>query len=400
MATNSFSMMPLAGMDNASERDDALAVGGDARRIYLRDAVNMDISKTGKAQMRPGRRKVTDQVLLDVWQSPLHGDVFGRLAGDWVLVDRKTWACAPLAPIGEGQVSHIVLNNQVVVSGPSGLWRYDGAGAARLTIDKPPAPALSTQPGDGSLDAGSYSVSVSWLRSGQEGPLSAMATVTLDARGALAVTMPLALDPSITGIRMYHTRCNGGELLRGEDYPVGTSAVVLPLLPKLGAAAQWMHMEPMPSGLYLGYWRGRIVTATGNVLRFSEALAYHLHDPRHGFVQMPQRITFVQPVEGGLWVGQVDHVVFLSGTTLAELSVQRKASKPPVPGTAMTLSAQDAGELSAGGRAAVAWLAGNGFVLGTADGTLIEPQGKRLQGVRGQYGASVVFDGRALAVLN
>ena len=90
MANKSFSMMPLAGMDNAAERDDALAVGGDARRIYLRDAVNMDISSTGKAQMRPCRSKVTSQLLRDVWQSPLHGDVFGRLGSDWVLVDRQS----------------------------------------------------------------------------------------------------------------------------------------------------------------------------------------------------------------------------------------------------------------------------------------------------------------------
>ena len=399
MANKSFSMMPLAGMDNAAQRDDALAVGGDARRIYLRDAVNMDISSTGKAQMRPGRRKVTDQALADLWQSPLHGDVFGRLGSEWVLVDRQSWDCTPLATIGDGQVSHIVLNNQVVAAGPTGLWRYDGAKAERLTLDAPPAPALAVQLGDGALEAGHYSVALAWLRGTQEGPLSAMVTAVVGERGALTVTLPLALDPTVTGMRLYHSRCNGGELLRGEDYPVGTTEVVVPLLPKLGAAAQWLHMEPMPAGLYLAYWRGRLVTATGNVLRFSEALAYHLHDPRHGVVQLPQRITFVQPVEGGLWVGQVDHVLFLVGTTLAELAVQRKASKPPVPGTAIALSAQDSGELSAGGRAVVAWLAGNGFVLGTADGSLVETQAKRIAGVHGQRGTCIGFGGRLLAVL-
>ena len=150
----------------------------------------------------------------------------------------------------------------------------------------------------------------------------------------------------------------------------------------------------MPSGKYFGQWRGRLVSARANVLRFSQALAYHVHDPRHDFVLMPQRVTFLQPVDGGIWVGQVDHVAFLAGAQPDELRLLRKTAKAPVPGSSLALDAETAGEMSGGGSAVVAWLADNGYVLGTADGGVIEKHATRLRGITGNQRTSIVFRNR------
>lgn len=155
----------------------------------------------------------------------------------------------------------------------------------------------------------------------------------------------------------------------------------------------------MPTGQYLGLWRGRLVVAQGRTLRFSEALAYHVHDPRHGFVQMPQRITFVAPVDGGLWVGQVDHVVFLRGTAPQELAFERKTSRAPVPGSAVALASDEAGDASGGARAAVAWLSSVGFAMGTPDGGIIEPQAQRLRAISATAGSTVVQHRRLTTAL-
>ena len=226
-----------------------------------------------------------------------------------------------------------------------------------------------------------------------------MTTHKSAAAGGLQVLLPMALDPTITGVRMYLTRHNGGELLRGEDYPVVTTVVNLPTLPKLGAPTQFRHMDPMPTGQYLGLWQGRLVVAQGRALRFSEAMAYHVHDPRHGFVQMPQRITFVAPADGGLWVGQVDHVVFLRGTAPQELVFERKTSRAPVPGSTVALASDEAGEASGGGRAVVAWLSSVGFAMGTPDGAIIEPQAQRLRSIGATAGSTVVQHGRLTTAL-
>lgn len=392
----SITIAPLAGIDNASGRDDALQVGGNAPKVYLRDAVNVVINNA-RASMRPGLRPVTSTPYAELWQSPLHGDTFARLGAQWVKVNTANWTHEVLAEVGEGALSHLVLNGMVLVAGPAGIFQYDGRSAKPFTLSAPAAPVVTASAG--SLEAGDYGVAVSWLRGALESPLSPMATHTGAAAGGLQVLLPMVIDPTVTGVRMYLTRHNGGELLRGEDYPVGTTVVNLPTLPKLGAPAQFRHMEPMPAGQYLGLWQGRLVVAQGRTLRFSEAMAYHVHDPRHGFVQMPQRITFVAPVDGGLWVGQVDHVVFLRGTAPQELVFERKTSRAPVPGSTVALTSDEAGEASGGARAAVAWLSSIGFAMGTPDGGIIEPQAQRLRGISATAGSTVVQHGRLTTAL-
>ena len=386
-----FSIYPLAGIDNVSARDDALVTQGAARRVFLRDAVNVTI-KQGRASLRPGLRQVSGAQLRCLWQSPLHRDTFATLGDQWVKVDVRTWDSQPLATVGDGPVSHLVLNGAVLAAGPAGIFQYDGTAAQRFTLDVPPAPMVS--PGAGSLEPGAYGVAVAWLRGPTESPLSAITHCTVDASGALAVTLPMCLDSTVTHARLYLTRQNGGELLRGEDYPISMAYVELPLLPKLGAPPPFQYKEPMPTGEYLSYWRGRLLTARANVLRFSEALAYHVHDPRHGFVQMPQRITFVHPTDGGVWVGQVDHVAFLAGSALGELTLHRKTAKAPVPGSAIALDAEDAGDVAGGGGAVVAWLAENGYALGAPDGSVVEKHDGRLHAIAGSRGSSAALAGR------
>lgn len=391
-------LMPLAGMNTVYE-DAAMLVQGDAPRMYLRDAVNLDITPAGRAVMRPGVRRVSEQPFRCLWQSPLHGDVFGVLGDEWGRVDQSDWSFESLAVIGEGPVSHEVLNNLVLVAGPAGLFTFNGTTAARLQIDNPPAPLITA--GAGSLPAGTYGVAVAWLRGQVESGLSEAAFVEIPDNGALEITFPLTPDNTITGVRVYATRLNGGELLRAGDFPLDSQGATFPLLPELGAAASYQHLSPMPTGRFLKYWRGRLLLARANVVLFSEAMAYHLHNERHGFVQMPQRITFLQPVDGGIWVGQVDHVAFLSGSDLQSLAVQRKRSRAPVPGTALLVEAAVVGgELAQGGGSVALWLAENGHVAGTPSGELVELHGRRMSGITAQAGASVVLGQRVFTAVS
>ena len=390
-------LTPIAGINVVAD-DDALQRGGDAPSLFVRDAVNVNITDAGKVELRPGQRHVTAIPYRNLWQSPLHRDTFGTLGDQWHKIDPEAWSSEALATIGEGVASHIVLMNMVCVAGPAGLFTYDGSKAQRLTLDTPAAPLVMV--GEGSLDQGAYHVAVAWLRGTQESALSDAATVHVPADGALEVAFPMCLDMSVTGIRLYLSKPNGAELLRYEDFPVGSPVFSIRVQPALGAAAQFRHLSPMPTGLFLAYWRGRLLTARANVLRFSEAMAYHLHDERHGFIQMPQRITFVQPVDGGIWVGQVDHVAFLSGASPDQLSVSRKSARPPVPGSAMLVSSDIlGGELSQGGGDTAVWLAENGYVVGTATGQLVELHSGVMRGISAQSGTSVVLERRLITAV-
>ena len=83
----------------------------------------------------------------------------------------------------------------------------------------------------------------------------------------------------------------------------------------------------------------------------------------------------------------------------SELALASRAGKAPVPFSAVMLDAENAGEVSGGGRAVCAWLAANGFVLGTADGQMMETQARRLRGINGSYGSSAVIDDRIAAAV-
>lgn len=397
------SLMPISGMNTESE-DTNLHREGDNPRHFVRDAVNLNITSSGKAGIRDGVQKVTGIKYRGLWQSPLHGDTFAALDDQWVKVDPETWESEALTDIGEGEVFHEVVNNQVFVSGSNGLYTYAGIEAEPLTIETPPAPMAIGGGTANALDLdkryveGTRAFAVSWLRGSKESALSAISTSSHSE--TYHVTLPMVLDKGITGVRLYMTGLSGTELRRQGTYKAETTTVVASSGEKLGAPAQFQYLSPMPAGRFLKYWRGRIMTARANVLRFSQALNYHLHDERYDFIQMPQRITFVQPVVGGIWVGQTTHVAFLQGSSLEELSIVRKASRAPIPESATYVDSESLqGELGGGGNGAALWLAENGYVIGTSDGQLVELHKGMLRGLTGARGTSVVLDDRAVTAV-
>ena len=391
------SMMPLVGMDTQTE-DSLMRRGGDEPRHFLRDAVNIDLSPGGKASLRKGLRKISDSVLFDLWHSRLHGDTFARDSeGFWVRLDSQ-WQANRLIHAGDGPLSCAVVNNRVIAAGANGVFEFTGSEARRLTLPEPPSPALMAMD-DGSLIAGRYGVAVSFMRGDMEGPLSAMSSITLADKQGISVSLPMVIGEQVTGVRMYMTRADGGELLRVDTYNADTYTVDIPAMPTLGAPAPFRFMAPMPTGKFLRLWRGRLLTTKANVIQFSQPMAYHVHDPRYDFIAMPQRVTFVEPVDGGLWVGQSDHVVFLEGNSPEQLAPRPKAGQRPIPASSMLLDGEQAEAYDQGGQAVALWLADNGYAVGTAGGSLIENTAGRLAGISGESGHTVAIADRVLTVL-
>lgn len=401
-------LFPIAGMNNVGA-DDGLQQGGDSLRLYLRDAVNLDITDTGRLKLRQGTEQVVQTSFKNIWQSPLHKDVFATLDKQLVKLNSTTWQYEVLANIGSSSLRYEVVNNLIYFSNENGIWTYDGSSVRALTIDTPAKPIMTLVSG-GSLKGGSYSVAISWLRAQQESGLSPIDSDYKDAEpsrldwdtgfAAIQMTLPYCLDITITGVRVYVTERNGGELRHYADYPIETNSIVIPSLAGLGMAARFKGLSPMPTGKYMKYWQGRLITADKNILRFSEPLAYHLHDERHGFVVMPQKITFILPVDEGIWVGQVTHVVFLTGTKPQDMTFQAKTSRAPVPDSAIEIDNNDiGGDISQGGNSTALWLAENGYVVGTSSGQVIELQAGVLQGIVAKSGRSVRLGRRITTIV-
>ncbi len=157
-------LTPLRGMDNISE-DESMSSFGNEPFIKLRDAVNVNITSTGRLQLRDTGAVVTETPYKNLWQSPLHGDLFGTLHGELVKINPADWSHVQLNIQLKGDINYLVVNNFIVISDSSDLYKYDGATIEKLTIDTPPAPMLNAV--DGSLLEGIYNLAISWSKNGR-----------------------------------------------------------------------------------------------------------------------------------------------------------------------------------------------------------------------------------------
>ena len=386
------SFMPCRGIDNTSE-DAAMVQGGREPYVYMRDVVNANVTPAGKLNMIASGGKVTGSTYKNLWQSPLHKDVFAVLGEDLVKV-KPDWTHDQLMNVGGGHVVYEVLNNHVIAASKQGLFVYDGQTCQPLTIDKPAAPIANNNVENTQPD--SRSVAISWLRGSMESSLSDYVSAGESAN----IVLPMVFDPTVTGVNIYATSVGGTDMQLAGTMDRAATNFAITKDHKLGMAAQFAHLSPMPTGKFLCYWRGRLITATANVIRFSEPLAYHLHDERHGFIQTSQRVTFIQPVENGLWVGQSDHVIFIQGTSPDDMTISIKSAQAPVPNSAIQIPSNDIGEAAEGGSLVTVWLASNGYVAGSSAGQIIEYQAGRISNISAQSGTTVRFDRRLVTAVN
>lgn len=389
-------LTPVMGMDTETDATQ-LVTGGDAPAVFVRDAVNMDFNAQGKPALRRGLRMVSDARLLDLLHDGLHGDTFGRDAEHYLVrlntIDGRTQR---LHYAGDMPVSMWPQARRTLFATARGILEYDGRQTQVFTLPTPAAPILAAE-GNGALDAGTYTVALAWLRGDTESACSEAASVQVRAGERVRVTLPLCLDGGAECVRVFVSEPDGGQLYAFGTFDIATTQVEIAAARHGMGAPRFRHMDAMPTGRYLCAWSGRLLTAQANLLRFSEPLAWHVHDARHGFIQMPQRITFLAPVDGGVFVGQADHVAFLTGSDIREVSVRRIACKRPVPDSAVLVGAPVAPR-EAGGRPVAVWLAENGHVVGMPDGSITEPRAGRLAGIAGARGCTVTLNSKLLTL--
>ena len=248
-----------------------------------------------------------------------------------------------------------------------------------------------------------YAVAVAWVRDWEEGPLSPASFVDVDEGGGITVQLPADDPTAVDSVRIYRTGPNGDVLMRAQDAPASLTSYALGVQ-DLGRAATTQNLEPMPGGEIVRYWRGRLLVASGRTLRASRPMRYGLTDPRTDWVQFPKRIDIMVCVEGGVYVGTADGVVFLEGATPGEWKQVRKSARRALRGSDLLVRADLLGGEEPSDRWVAVWLAENGFVVGTPDGRLIEQQAKRIRLPESEtaagVAAAVVHDRQIIASIN
>ena len=377
------------GIDVVSD-DSALPAGA------LRDALNVDIDRDGVIYSAPIPRSV------------VAGSYDSLYATDDVVLASERGAVSKIDPTNgettalfqmnsEDRVTFCNMMDGIVVMNRTTLAFYRNGSIAALGMDKPAQPILS--PSDsGGLYEGRYAVGITTFNDqGEESALSELAFVDVPAGGGITVNLPATNQPFF-GI--YRTNHNGDMVyfaLRApamSQYQLGSGT--------LGRATDSQFMTRMVSGKIARAWNGRLLVAKGKLLIFSEPLRYGITSPRHNFVQFTRRITMLEPVDGGVFVGTRDGVYFLAGSTPKEWALKNTGGKIPIP---MASTGISTGELNpemtanvGNGQGAV-WLAENGFVVGLPSGNIIELQRTRIRGLSGDAGGIAVFNRRVRATV-
>jgi hypothetical protein len=383
------------GIDNVSGEGE-LAPGAVA------DAVNVDFGRAGGVSRRAGStRRMETTSAHSLWTAP-DGRSFGVIDGE---LCRLTWDGSALAATelreleSDARLSYDAVNASIVCGNASELLEVLADDTVRpLALPRPGVPAAEASAAGG-LHAGRYAVALSFLRGGEEGPLSFAAFVDVAEGGGLSVTTPTV--DGATAVRVYRSEANGETLQRAADMPLDGTFLVG--TGPLGRLADTQYLERLPGGQIVRHWKGLLLVARGHTVMWSEPMRYGLYDPRHNFVQFPQNVILMEPVEGGVFVGTRDGVVFLAGTSPSEWTQQRKSALAPVAYTGMRVEAGLLAGDPPGDTHVAMWLAKNGIVIGTSDGSLREVHAKRIRLPDNQaagVGAAVIHDRQVLATIN
>jgi hypothetical protein len=396
---------PLTGgIDNISPSDQ-IPPG------FFLDAVDVLANRVGDIATRPGKRRLfTAAAMHSLWHSAelnVSLCVSGRYLCRVGIHQNNLYIDPLIEIVGNSRMSYAEADGRAWCSNGYGLWSID-LFESSLIAQPATLPVLefdAEAAGSGGLDEGVYAVAVSAIDEGhEEGALSAMKFVNVAPGCGVKVTVVWP-DPCERPVHaLIHLTAPNGESLRrvvvlmpSAGNP-GYDDVTVGATDRLGRIADTRYLQPMPPGEIVRFWRGRLLTADGPVLRWSEPMRYGLNHELNGFLLAGSDITMVEPVEGGVFLGTSEEVVFLSGGTPEQWTRTRTAAAIPFPGCSLTVPAHEfGGDMGAGAQRLALWLSAKGLVIGRPDGSIQEVQADRLTLLQAQYGGLAVHQRRLWA---
>lgn len=376
-----------AGIDNVSPRTD-LTSDDKGRRISVLDAVNVDFDRVGAAERRDGFVKLSSTGAHSVYRDLcMVGSVLSRYS-----VNGGAATITPLIDTGSAAAaSYCQLNGTTVFSNMGMIGTVTSAGAFQLGIPEPAAIAASAG-SSGGLYAGRYGLVVTHVN-GEESAASSLYTVDVAEGGGIVLS---GLSHALP-LRVYRTGANGDVLYRCAEIPVGMSTFLIGH-GQSGRVCDTRNMVRTMPGHIVRPYNGYLLVARGRTIYFTQPMRYGLMDPRHDFIQRAKRITMIAPVQSGVFVGDADGVQFYRGDTPGTMRIDDTSSPPPIPGTDAEIPSNIlSGNYKTGNNFAV-WLASRGYVIGSADGTVTEPQANRIR-LQAVVGGIAVNDRRIISIV-
>jgi len=330
----------------------------------VRDALNYDFTDSGFVRSREGYSQ-TDAVDNGHSLSAQGSRVF--LCNDGSLsvivsvnplVTQVVRSGLPLDPISYAELGDEVWWSNGTDSGRCEAGNVDAPWSVPTPDDIPLAIA-----GVGTMLPGAYRIAISHtMANGEESATSEIYSLSMPVAGSIIVTLPLA-KPGTDFFRVYCSVADGSVLKRYGDVSAASGSMTITADPQGMSLQDGAFLAPLPPGNIVAFHNGRLLSASGNELYYSQPYNFGLCDLNSGWLRVTGEITIVAPCEGGVFV-VADKTWFYAGNDIAESVVTEVLPFGAVRGTAFRHPDSRA----------VGWFSKDGFVIGKPDGSVTLPQ--------------------------
>lgn len=340
-----------------ADRDES---GADVH--WLLGADNVDLYDDGFLARRQGVTRVIPGKAHSLWC--VGNDMLAVLEGDLVAVDASMQARTLLPGMGPHPVSYI--------KAPDGhIYFTNGTVIRRLrghTVEElcplPPQRVVATV-GPGTLSAGRYQFTATVAVGDNESASFPLQVVDVPKNSSITISVQAGAGTP----QVYVTSTNGSVLAyAGSGARVVVSSPTLETRPCLT-----QDMMRMPAGQIVRYFRGRLLVASDNVLWLSRDYHYALCKPDQDYLMFPERITVVEPTDGGVYI------------------CADKTYWMPDYESGLRIVDEDGGVFGTSGRKGTGafWHSPDGLVTGSADGQITKVQEDALLMTTAARGASL-----------
>lgn len=375
--------LPARGVDLLSD-ETGLPEGA------VRSADNVDIRANGHFTRRKGYSIAAAGAGFHSVRATAAGMLVGRNSGLYRL-DTASYAMTLLCDMGSDAPIDFAEHNghTYCINRSSFWWIPAGDTAARqVGVREPDSLPVPTAHPYGALAAGRYGVAVSRVDDrGEESRTVFVGAVDLPAGGGIMLA-GATLDAAAS-YRIYLTPPDGDVLYLSETFP-GVLTQFIVSRPPDGATRATQHLQPMPAGGdFVRGHAGRLYVARDNVVLFSEPHRPHLHDPRYNFVQFVGAVRFIEPVAGGIYVGDDRGVWFLPGNDPAEFQMRKASDAVAVHRSSTALSgAHFNKDVTQTDMDVAVWLSTEGYMIGRPSGDVVSLHPDRVRVAAGLEGRS------------
>lgn len=337
-------LIPLkfqAGIDNRS-------MEADLRPGFARDVVNLDIQNNDLA-VRAGRTKwLSGTAVHSLWSNDLL-DYALYVDGDTLYkLDPSGIADPIISGLQRRDMYYTLVGAKVHFSNGIDTGTVNQWGVYRPWGVETPSPSFSiASTASGGMDPGTYQVTVTYFLDGEESGAPEPIFVEVPAGGGIAITNVPQPRGSVTpdSVRVYVSAPGDSRLFHNRDLPIGMTSVNI-VAGNRGRPLDTLLLDPMGAGIYLRTKNGRVYSASGKLLRWTEPLRYGLTNRSRNYYKLPDTITGIaSPDTPGLqlYVGTMKKTYVLSGDDIEKASFVAAMHTGIIPGSVVQVPADALG---------------------------------------------------------